>query len=51
MPSKTKKQRRAMRAAASGEGKLGISQKVAKEFVREDRKKARQRRKQERKRK
>jgi hypothetical protein len=36
MPSKTAKQARAMRAAASGKGNIGIPPKVAKEFVRAD---------------
>jgi hypothetical protein len=39
MPSKTKKQKRAMQAAAHGRGKLGIPLKVAKEYVRADKKK------------
>lgn len=36
MPSKTPKQQRAMRAAASGKGTIGIPPGVAKEFVRAD---------------
>lgn len=39
MPSKTKKQARAMRAAAAGKSTLGIPQKVGKEYVRADKKK------------
>jgi hypothetical protein len=38
MPSKTPKQQRAMRAAASGKGTIGIPPGVAKEFVRADQK-------------
>ena len=38
MPSKTEKQRRAMQAAAHGRGKLGIPKKVAREFVKADKK-------------
>ena len=41
MPSKTAKQKRAMRAAAAGKSTLGIPKKVGKEFVKADRKKAR----------
>lgn len=41
MPSKTPKQRRAMRAAAAGKSKIGIPRKVGKEFVRADKRKAR----------
>lgn len=41
MPSKTKRQARAMRAAAAGKSKIGIPKKVGKEFVKADRKKAR----------
>jgi hypothetical protein len=41
MPSKTKKQARAMRAAAAGKSTLGIPQKVGKKFVRADKKKGR----------
>lgn len=41
MPSKTPKQARAMRAAASGKSTLGIPKKVGKEFVKADTKKAR----------
>lgn len=44
MPSKTPKQRRAMRAAAAGRSTLGIPQKVGKKFVRADKAKARRRR-------
>ena len=44
MPSKTKKQARAMRAAAAGKGKLDIPKKVAKEYVRADKKKPARRR-------
>lgn len=44
MPSKTKRQARAMRAAAAGKSTLGIPKKVGKEFVRADKKKARKRR-------
>ena len=36
MPSKTKKQAAAMKAAAAGNSKLGIPQKVGQEFVRAD---------------
>ena len=36
MPPKSEAQRKAMYAAASGHGNLGISKKVAKEFVKED---------------
>ena len=45
MPSKTPKQRRAMRAALSGNSKLGIPRKVAKEYVKADKAKARRRKK------
>lgn len=38
MPSKTPKQRRAMRAAAAGHSTLGIPQSVGREFVAADRK-------------
>ena len=41
MPSRTKKQARAMRAAAAGKSTIGIPKKVGKEFVQADRKKAR----------
>ena len=44
MPSKTPKQRRAMRAAAAGRSTLGIPRKVGKKFVAADRAKARKRR-------
>lgn len=43
MPTKTKKQARAMRAAAAGKSTLGIPQKVGKEFVKADKAKARKR--------
>ncbi len=43
MPSKTPKQRRAMRAAAAGKSKIGISKKVGKEFVKADSRKAKKR--------
>lgn len=33
MPFKSAKQRRAMYAAASGKGKIGISKKAAKKFI------------------
>lgn len=36
MPSKTPKQARAMHAAASGNGTIGIPMKVAKEYVQAD---------------
>lgn len=39
MPSKTKKQARAMRAAAAGKSTIGIPKKVGKEFVKADKKK------------
>lgn len=39
MPSKTKKQKRAMHAAAAGKSTVGIPKKVGKEFVRADKKK------------
>lgn len=39
MPSKTERQRRAMRAAAHGKSTLGIPKKVGKEFVVADKKK------------
>ena len=41
MPSKTPKQRRAMVAACKGKSKLGIPRKVACEYHRADRAKAR----------
>jgi hypothetical protein len=45
MPSKTKRQARAMRAAAAGKSTIGIPRKVGKEFVKADkRKKAKRRR-------
>lgn len=40
MPSKTPKQARAMRAAASGNSTLGIPKSVGKEFVKADTQKA-----------
>lgn len=43
MPAKTRKQQRAFFAAAAGKSKIGIPQKVGKEFVAAD--KARRRRK------
>lgn len=43
MPSKTEKQRRAMQAAAHGKGTIGIPKKVAQEYVKADRAKARKR--------
>lgn len=36
MPSKTQKQKRAMRAAAAGKSTLGIPANVGREFVRAD---------------
>jgi hypothetical protein len=39
MPSKTKKQARAMRAAAAGKSTLGIPRKVGREFVKADKRK------------
>ena len=39
MPSKTKKQARAMRAAAAGKSTLGIPKNVGKEFVKADKRK------------
>lgn len=39
MPSKTKKQHRAMEAAAHGKSTLGIPKKVGKDFVKADKKK------------
>jgi hypothetical protein len=39
MPSKTKKQAKAMRAAAAGKSNIGIPQSVGKEFVKADKKK------------
>jgi hypothetical protein len=41
MPSVSKKQARAMRAAAAGKSTLGIPRSVGKEFVRADKRKAR----------
>lgn len=43
MPSKTRKQARAMRAAAAGKSTLGIPKKVGKEYVKADRKAKRKR--------
>jgi hypothetical protein len=40
MPSKTPRQKRAMRAAAAGKSTIGIPKKVGKEFVKADRRKA-----------
>lgn len=39
MPSKTKKQHRAMEAAAHGKSTLGIPKKVGKDFVAADKRK------------
>lgn len=39
MPSKTKKQHRAMEAAAHGHSKLGIPKKVGQDYVKADKKK------------
>ena len=41
MPSKTPKQRRAMRAAAAGKSTIGIPRSVGREYVKADRRKAR----------
>ena len=41
MPSKTPRQRRAMRAAAAGKSRIGIPQSVGREFVKADKKKRR----------
>ena len=41
MPSKTKRQARAMRAAAAGKSTIGIPKKVGKEFVKADKRKRR----------
>lgn len=49
MPSKTKRQERAMRAAAAGKSTLGIPQHVGKEFVKADKAKAKAKRKRKRK--
>jgi hypothetical protein len=43
MPSKTPRQKRAMRAAAAGKSTIGIPKKVGKEFVKADRRKAKRR--------
>ena len=40
MPSKTKKQQRAMRAAAAGKSTLGISKSVGRKYVKADKNKA-----------
>lgn len=40
MPSKTKKQAAAMRAAAAGKSTLGISKKTGQEFVKADKRAA-----------
>lgn len=40
MPSKTLKQKKAMRAAAAGKGKIGIPKKVGKKYAKEDAKKS-----------
>ena len=40
MPSKTKKQKRAMRAAAAGKSTLGISKSVGRKYVKADKNKA-----------
>lgn len=39
MPSRTPKQKRAMRAAAAGKSNIGIPKKVGEEFVKADKKK------------
>ena len=44
MPSKTERQRRAMRAAAAGRSTLGIPKSVGKEFVAADRRAAKKKR-------
>ncbi|KKN27338.1 hypothetical protein LCGC14_0865630 [marine sediment metagenome] len=41
MPFKSAKQRRAMYAAASGRGKIGISKKAAKKFIKHSKPKKR----------
>lgn len=41
MPSKTARQRRAMRAAAAGKSTIGIPRKVGKKFVAADKRKSR----------
>ena len=43
MPSKTRKQARAMRAAAAGKSKLGIPKSVGQEYVKADKAKSRKR--------
>lgn len=40
MPSKTPKQKRAMRAAAAGKSTIGIPKKVGKKYVAADKKKS-----------
>ncbi len=45
MPSRTKRQARAMRAAAAGKSTIGIPRSVGREFVKEDKKKRRKRKK------
>jgi len=44
MPSKTKRQAKAMRAAAAGKSTLGIPKKVGREFVKADKKKGKRKR-------
>lgn len=44
MPSKTKRQARAMRAAAAGRSKIGIPRKVGREFVAADKRKRKKKR-------
>jgi len=41
MPSKTPRQKRAMRAAAAGKSTIGIPKSVGREFVKADRRKKR----------
>jgi len=41
MPSKTAKQKRAMRIAAAGKSNIGIPRSVGKEYVKADKRKAR----------
>ena len=48
MPSKTERQRRAMRAAAAGKSTLGIPQDVGEEFVKADRAQATKKKKKKR---
>lgn len=45
MPSKTKRQQRAMYAAAAGKSTIGIPRKVGKEFIKADKAKAKKRKK------